>query len=30
MTTGSEFFRFKASDGTVSSATTRIDIVIKP
>jgi hypothetical protein len=28
--TGSDFFRFKASDGLLSSATTRIDIVIQP
>lgn len=28
--TGSDFFRFKASDGLLSSAATRIDVVILP
>ena len=28
--TGTDFFRFRANDGTVNSAATRIDITITP
>jgi hypothetical protein len=28
--TGSDFFRFRANDGTVNSAQTRVDVTITP